>query len=126
MSIFTWSEENSSFLKNPTMGECKKKIGNAPYWTIHGRICYHDHPEPTYIIHHQIPVEAVDAKEWYTDFVHVYPDKKSLYAMTHYSLSELKEFAQKLEVSSEGKRKYIYESIQNEFKPFLTTTLNEL
>jgi hypothetical protein len=125
MSIFTWNEENVSFLKNPTMEECKKKIGDAPYWTIHGRICYHDHPEPTFIIHH-VPVEATDSKEWYKDFVHVYPDKKTLYAMSHYSLSELKELAQKLEVSCEGKRKDIYERIQNEFKPFLSTTLNEL
>jgi hypothetical protein len=110
MSIFTWSE--NSFLKNPTMEECKKRIGDAPYWTIRGRICYHDHEEPQYIIHHNIPVEARDALEWYKDFLHVYPDKKTLYAMSHYSLSELKELAQKVEVSTEGKKKDIYDRIQ--------------
>jgi len=118
MSVFTWSEENISFLKNPTMEECKKRIGDAPYWTIYGRICYHDYPEPDYILHHSIPVEAKDAKEWYEDFVHVYPDKKSLYAMTHYSLEELKKLAKRLEISCEGKRKDIYERIQNEFKTY--------
>lgn len=111
MSIFTWSEENT--LKNPTMEECKKRIGDASYWTIRGRICYHDHEKPMYIIHHNIPVEASDALEWYKDFLHVYPDKKTLYAMSHYSLSELKELAQKVEVSMEGKKKDIYDRIQH-------------
>lgn len=124
--IFTLCEENISFLKNLTLEKCKEHIGNAPYWTIYGRICYHDHAEPTYIIHHSIPIEAIEAKDWYTDYVHVYPDKKTLYAMSHYSLTELKELAQKLEVSIEGKKKDIYERIQNEFKPFLTTTLNAM
>ena len=111
MSIFTWSEENT-FLKNPTMEECKKRIGDAPYWTIRGRICYHDYPEPEYIIHHNVPVEAIDALEWYRDFLHVCPDKKTLYAMSHYSLPKLKELAQKVEVSTEGKKKDIYDRIQ--------------
>jgi hypothetical protein len=46
--------------------------------------------------------------------------------MSHYSLIELKELAQKLEVSMEGKKKDIYERIQNEFKPFLTRMLNAM
>jgi len=108
------------------MEECKKRMGDVPYWSIHGRICYHDHEEPQYIIHHYVPLEAKDAKEWYDDYVHVYPDKKTLYAMSHYSLQELKVLAQKVEVSTEGKKKDIYERIQNVFKPFLTKTLNEL
>jgi hypothetical protein len=120
--IFTLRDDNIAFLKNPTMEKCKERIGDAPYWTIHGRICYHNHVEPTYIIHNAIPVEA--EKEWYKDFVHVYPDKKTLYAMSHYALNELKELAEKLGVSTEGKKKDIYERIQNEFKPFLTSTMN--
>jgi len=121
--IFTYSEENVAFLKNPTMEACKARIGDAPYWTVHGRICYHDHVEPTYIIHHDIPVEA-ETKEWFEDYVHVYPDKKTLYAMSHYSLSELKELAKKLAISEEGKKKELYERIQNEFKPFLSKMVN--
>jgi len=124
MSIFTWTEENAFFLKNPTMDECKNRIGDATYWSIHGRICYHDYPEPIYIIHNNIPVESKDSKEWYKDFVHVYPDKKTLYAMSHYSLTELKELAKKMVLSEEGKKKELYERIQNEFKPFLTTMVN--
>jgi hypothetical protein len=124
--IFTLCEENISFLKNITLEKCKERIGNAPYWTIHGHICYHDHADPTYIIHNNIPVEFTEAKDWYTDYVHVYPDKKTLYAMSHYSLIELKELSQKLELSMEGKKKDIYERIQNEFKPFLTTILNAM
>jgi len=122
--IFTLRDENIAFLKQPTMEKCKERIGDAPYWTIHGRICYHNHVEPVYIIHHAIPVEA--EKEWYNDFVHVYPDKKTLYAMSHYSLTELKELAEKLELSTEGKKKDIYERIQNEFKPFFTSTMNAM
>ena len=121
--IFTYSEENVAFLKNPTMEACKARIGDAPFWTVHGRICYHDHVEPTYIIHHNIPVEA-DTKEWFEDYVHVYPDKKTLYAMSHYSLTELKELAKKLAISEEGKKKELYERIQNEFKPFLSKMVN--
>ena len=120
--IFTYSEDNVAYLKNPTMEKCKERIGDAPYWTIHGRICYHDHPEPAYIIHNAIPIEA--EKEWFDDYVHVYPDKKTLYAMSHYSLTELKELAKKLAISDEGKKKDLYERIQNEFKPFTTTMLN--
>ena len=108
------------------MEKCKERIGNAPYWTIHGRICYHDYADPTYIIHNAIPVEAIEARDWYTDYVHVYPDKKTLYAMSHYSLTELKELAKKLDISTEGKKKDIYERIQNEFKPFLSTMLNAM
>ena len=122
--IFTYSEENVAFLKNPTMEACKARIGDAPYWTIHGRICYHDHPDPTYIIHHAVPVEATEAKEWFEEYVHVYPDKKTLYAMSHYSLMELKELAQKLAISDEGKKKELYERIQNEFKPFTCKSVN--
>jgi len=121
--IFTYSEENVAFLKNPTMEACKARIGDAPFWTVHGRICYHDHVEPTYIIHHDIPVEA-ETKEWFEDYVHVYPDKKTLYAMSHYSLTELKELAKKLAISEEGKKKELYERIQNEFKPFLSKMVN--
>ena len=121
--IFTYSEENVAFLKNPTMEACKARIGDAPFWTVHGRICYHDHVEPTYIIHHNVPVEA-ETKEWFEDYVHVYPDKKTLYAMSHYSLTELKELAKKLVLSEEGKKKELYERIQNEFKPFLSKMVN--
>ena len=121
--IFTYSEENVAFLKNPTMDACKARIGDAPYWTVTGRICYHDHAEPVYIIHHDIPIEA-EAKEWFADYVHVYPDKKTLYAMSHYSLTELKELAQKLSISEEGKKKELYERIQNEFKPFISKMVN--
>jgi hypothetical protein len=120
--IFTYSEENVAFLKNPTMEACKARIGDAPYWTVHGRICYHDHPVPTYIIHHDIPIEA--EVEWFEHYVHVYPDKKTLYAMSHYSLTELKELAKKLAISDEGKKKELYERIQNEFKPFLSKMVN--
>ena len=112
MSVFTLSEENQHFLKNPTMEDCKARIGDAPYWTIQGRVCFHNHPEPIYIIHHNIPVEAVDAKEWYTDFVHVFPNKKTLYAMSHYSAPELKALATRLELSPEGTKKVLYERIQ--------------
>ena len=118
--IFTLRDENISFLKNPTMEKCKERIGDAPYWTVTGRICYHDHVDPIYIIHHAVPVEAAEAKEWFAEYVHVYPDKKTLYAMSHYSLGELKELARKLEISEEGKKKELYERIQNEFKPFLS------
>ena len=121
--IFTYSEENVDFLKNPTMDACKARIGDAPHWTIHGRICYHDHVEPTYIIHNDIPIEA-ETKEWFADYVHVYPDKKTLYAMSHYSLTELKELAKKLAISEEGKKKELYERIQNEFKPFTSKMVN--
>jgi len=118
--IFTLRDDNVAFLKNPTMEKCKERIGDAPYWTIKGRICYHDHPDPVFIIHHNVPVEAVEAKEWFEDYVHVYPDKKTLYAMSHYSLTELKELAKRLTISEEGKKKELYERIQNEFKPFLS------
>lgn len=123
--IFTLCEKNIAFLKNP-VEKYKERIGDAPYWSIHGRICYHNHEEPTYIIHNFIPVEAIDAKDWYLDYVHVYPNKKTLYTMSHYSLSELKELAQQLEVSLEGKKKDIYERIQNKFKPFLSSMLNAM
>ena len=121
--IFTYCTENVEFLKNPTMDACKARMGDAPYWTVHGRICYHDHPDATYILYGAMPVEAKEV-EWIEDYVHVYPDKKTLYAMSHYSLTELKELAKKLDISDEGKKKELYERIQNEFKPFLTNRMN--
>ena len=122
--IFTYSEENVAFLKNPTMDACKARIGDAPFWTVTGRICYHDHVDPVYIIHNSIPIEAKETKEWFVDYVHVYPDKKTLYSMSHYSLTELKELAKKLVLSEEGKKKELYERIQNEFKPFISKMVN--
>jgi hypothetical protein len=119
MSVFTLTNENELFLKNPSMEACKARIGDAPYWTIQDRICYHNHSEPLYIIHHNIPVEAVDAKEWYKDFFHVFPNKKTLYAMSHYSLSELKELAICLEIPVDGIKKVIYERIQIKLKRIL-------
>jgi hypothetical protein len=44
--------------------------------------------------------------------------------MSHYSLTELKELAKKLVLSEEGKKKELYERIQNEFKPFISNRVN--
>ena len=124
--IFTYSDENISFLKNPTKTSCKAYMKDAPYWTIFHHICYHNHPEPTYIVHNNLPIEAVDAKEWYKDYVHVLPNKKTLYSMSHYSLGEIKELASRLHVSTEGTKKDIYERIQNEFKQMDALLMDDL
>ena len=71
-------------------------------------------------------MDAVDAKEWYKDYVHVLPNKKTLYSMSHYSLGEIKELASRLNVSTEGTKKDIYERIQNEFKQLDTLLMDEL
>lgn len=121
-SIFTMTRENIEFFDSlPSMKTCLERIGDAPYWTIINRICYHNHEDPVYIIHNHIVLDATNViKTRYESYFHVFPKKKKLYAASHYSINELKDIASRLLLPVEGSKNQLYASISerivNEFK----------
>ena len=118
--MFEMTKENIHFFKSPaSMEACLQRVGNESYWIVDGRFCYKS-PDPTFIIHNHVVVEATeDAKKRYESYFQV--TKKPLYAMSHYTLAELKDMATRLELPIEGTKKSLYtsleERIQKEFKP---------
>jgi hypothetical protein len=107
-SIFVFNKTNFEFLKEPTLEACLTRIGNAPYWRVQNRVCWH-YGEPQFIIHNNYVVEALPDK--YKDYFHVTNPKKPLYAITHYSAGELKSMARQLSILDTGTRIELYARI---------------
>ena len=106
-SNFVFNKTNFEFLKEPTWEACKKRIGSAPYWRIHHRACWH-YGDPQFIVHNNYLVEG---PEKYKEYFHILNPKKPLYAMTHYSASELKTMARQLDLLETGTRAELYARI---------------
>ena len=110
-SIFVLTKTNFEFFNAPaSIDKCKLIVGTSPYWLIVGRVCYH-YGEPAYIIHNNVVLTNVARK--YDGFFHVENVKKPLYAISHYSLCELKEMAEKLMIPV-GTKTLMYASISKQ------------
>ena len=107
-SHFVFTQTNFEYLKNP-LELSMKRIGDAPYWRIQNRLCWH-YGDPHYILHNHYLVDNNPDK--YKDYFHIHNPKKPLYAMTHYSATELKTMARQLNVSDTGTRAELYERIK--------------
>ena len=106
-SNFVFTQTNFEYLKDPRT-ESMKRIGNAPYWRIQNRVCWH-YGDPQYILRNDYLVE--NDQEKYKDYFHIINPKKPLYAMTHYSANELKSMARQLNVLDTGTRIELYARI---------------
>ncbi len=108
MSIFVFTKANIEFFQSPTWMD---KIQQAPYWLVDGRICYHVHELPVYVIHQQLPLEYIP--EIYDSYLHIVKDKKPLYAMSSYSHAELVDMSTRLELPL-GTKTQMYAKIKEE------------
>ena len=111
MSIFVFTKANIEFFK--TKLPWREVVQQAPYWRVAGRICYHDHETPTYVIHHDLPIEYVP--ELYASYLHVQKDKKPLYAMASYTHAELVDMVTRLELPI-GTKLQMYTKIKEEIE----------
>jgi len=108
-SIFVLTKTNFDFFKKPaSMERCLAYIGNAPYWQIQGKLCFHHHEHPEYIIHNYIPLRNMDHSQYF----HIVNVKKPLYAMSHYTLRELKDMCSQLEIPV-GTKETMYNSLKD-------------
>lgn len=111
--MYAYNLSNIHFFRSPPSWEaCLEKIGDAPYWKIEGKICHRVHAEPKYILVNFIPLEVTpELLKTYESYFAVYPNKKALYAMSHYTLAQLKELNQQLGLPIEGTKKVLYDQL---------------
>lgn len=111
--MFTYHPDNIQFFrKPPSLEACLEKIGDAPYWKIEGKVCHRIHKEPKYLLVNYIPLEVTpELLKTYESYFAVYPNKKSLYAISHYTLAQLKELNQQLGLPTEGTKKKLYDQL---------------
>jgi hypothetical protein len=84
-SIFVLNKTNFEFFKNP-VENC------IPAWIIYGRVCYHP-CESEYVFHNNVIHKD---KHLYDGYLHVEPMKRPMYAISHYTVGQLKEMANRL------------------------------
>ncbi len=111
--MYVYHPDNIQFFRSPpSLEACLEKIGDAPYWKIEGKVCHRMHPDPKFIIVNYVPLEVTpELLKTYESYFAVYPNKKALYAMSHYSLSQLKELNAQLGLPTEGTKKVLYEQL---------------
>ena len=111
--MYAYNPANIQFFRSPpSLEACLEKIVDAPYWKIEGKICYRIHSEPKYILVNYVPLEVTpELLKTYESYYAVYPHKKNLYAMSHYTLTQLKEMNQQLDLPIEGTKKILYEQL---------------
>ena len=116
--MYVYHPDNIQFFRSPpSLEACLEKIGDAPYWKIEGKVCHRMHPDPKFIIVNYVPLEVTpELLKTYESYFAVYPNKKALYAMSHYSLSQLKELNDQLDLPTEGNKKVLYEQLVLMFK----------
>jgi|LauGreDrversion4_2_1035121.scaffolds.fasta_scaffold68673_2 hypothetical protein len=118
MSIFVFTKANIEFFKHkPSFSGCKAVIQDAPYGWVEGRICYHVHESPEYVIHENLPIRYTP--ELYASYLHLYANKKPLYAMASYTHAELVDLATRLELPL-GTKSQMYSKIKDEIDKFMT------
>ena len=100
-SIFVLTKTNFDFFKSIEQDRPEK------YWIVYGRVCYHQ-GDSDYVIHNHVIHKD---KHLYDGYLHVesFP-KKAMYAMSHYTLSQLKDMASRLMLPS-GTKLEMYTSI---------------
>lgn len=117
MSIFVFNKANIDLLKQkPSLETWKGVVQQSPYWLVEGRICYHAHETPEYVIHQNLPIQYIP--ELYDAYLHVYPNKKPLYAMTSYTHAELADMANRLELPL-GTKSQMYARIKDEIEKMI-------
>ncbi len=105
-SIFVFNKTNFEFFKSdPSIENCKKIT--ETYWIIYGRICYHQ-SESEYVIHNNV---VHTDKQLYDGYLHVDTMKRPMYAISHYTLSDLKDMANRLLLPT-GTKPEMYASIR--------------
>ena len=111
--MYAYHSDNIQFFRSsPSWEACLEKIGNAPYWKVQGKVCHRIHPEPKYILVNYVPLEVTpELLQTYESYFAVYPNKKALYAMSHYTLDQLKELNHQLDLPTEGTKKVLYEQL---------------
>jgi hypothetical protein len=109
MSIFVFNKANIEFFKQPP--HPFDIIQQSPYWIVEGRICYHVHDVPEFVIHENLPIRYIP--EIYDAYYHIPKDKKPLYAISSYSHAELVEMSNRLELPL-GKKTQMYTKIKEE------------
>ena len=116
--MYSYNQANIQFFRSPpSLEACLEKIGDAPYWKIEGKVCHRVHPEPKYLIVNYVPLEVTpELLKTYESYYAVCPNKKALYAMTHYTLAQLKVLNQQLDLPIEGNKKVLYEQLVLAFK----------
>lgn len=107
-SIFVLTKTNFDYMKSPSV-----TIGNAPYWSIKNRVCYHHGNDPEFIIHNQIQL-GKSMKHLYDGYLHV-EAKKPLYCISHYSVETLKDMCTRLQQPL-GLKKTMYDAIKREIE----------
>jgi hypothetical protein len=104
-SIFVLNKTNFDFFKkDPSIENCTK-IAEA--WIIYGRVCYHA-CETEYVIHNNV---IHTDKHLYDGYLHVEPMKRPMYSISHYTMGELKDMADRLMISK-GTKTEMYTSIR--------------
>ena len=106
-SIFVLTETNFDFFRKDPESACRERIGDSSHWKIRGRICYH-FGDPHFIEHNHV---ILHTPADYDDYYHFKP----LYAVSHYSLAELKDIATRL-CLPHGKKQVMYDSISDYIK----------
>jgi hypothetical protein len=90
-SIFVLNKTNFDFFKSePSVENCKKLTDS--YWIIYDRVCYH-YGESEYVIHNNV---VHTDKHLYDGYLHVEKGKKPLYAVSHYTVGQLKDISARL------------------------------
>jgi hypothetical protein len=112
-SIFVLTKTNLEFFKKPSLETCMEIIGNAPYWHVVNRICWH-YGEPQFILHNNLVWKG--NPDNYKDYFHVTNPKKPLYAQSHYSAPELRTMALQLGLNDTGTKPELYTQISNVLK----------
>jgi len=115
--MYTYHQDNIQFFRAPpSLEACLEKIGDAPYWKIEGKVCHRIHPEPKYILVNYVPLEATPERlKTYESYFAVYPNKKPLYSISHYTLAQLKDMNQQFDLPTEGTKKALYEQLSGLF-----------
>jgi hypothetical protein len=112
MEIFAFSKANIDFVQNPTLPESFRRIGPAPYWIVVGRICYHVHEVPEYILYRDLPMPA-RYRGVVDDYLHITCRKKPLYSMATYTHADLCGMSTRLKLPV-GTKAFMYAQIKDE------------
>lgn len=113
MSIFVFTKANIELFKHkPSF-----TLPTSPYWLVDGRICYHVHEVPVYVIHNELTLEYMP--DVYASYLHLQPNKKPLYAMASYTHAELTDMSIRLELPL-GKKSQMYTRIKEEIDKSMT------
>ena len=111
MEIFAFSKANIDFVQRPTLTESLRRIGTAPYWMVVGRICYHVHETPEYILYRDLPMPA-RYRGVVDDYLHITCMKKPLYSMATYTHADLSGMSARLNLPV-GTKAFMYAQIKD-------------